>query len=253
MVKWRKALIIVLDLSIAVYLVLAITAFNKPDDKATVCTEVKINIIKNGLDGFLTNDEVKNMLQQEHLYPVAMPMKLVNTRAIEENLERSPYIERVECYKTQNGHICINLDQRMPVMRIMADNGENYYLDSEGIILPDTRYTNNVVVASGNITKTYASKSLTPLGNIISNDKFWQSQVVQVNVLSDKTVELVPRVGNHIVYLGEPVKLKKKLERLRKFYKYGLNKAGWNKYSRINVEFDNQIICKKAEFEKMRD
>ena len=40
--------------------------------------------------------------------------------------------------------------------------------------------------------------------------------------------------------------VEKKLDRMRKFYLYGLNKAGWNKYSYINVEFDNQIICKKA-------
>lgn len=33
---------------------------------------------------------------------------------------------------------------------------------------------------------------------------------------------------------------------MRKFYLYGLNKAGWNKYSYISVEFDNQIICKKV-------
>ena len=31
----------------------------------------------------------------------------------------------------------------------------------------------------------------------------------------------------------------------RKFYQYGLSQAGWNKYSRISVEFDNQIICKR--------
>ena len=36
-----------------------------------------------------------------------------------------------------------------------------------------------------------------------------------------------------------------KLSRLEKFYKYGLSQAGWNKYSYINLEFDNQIICKK--------
>ena len=30
-----------------------------------------------------------------------------------------------------------------------------------------------------------------------------------------------------------------------KFYQYGLSKVGWNKYSYINLEFDNQIICKK--------
>lgn len=244
--NWKKAVIVVLDLSIAAYLVLAITAFNKPDDKATVCTEVRVNIIKNGIDGFLTVDEVTQMLKREHLYPMAQPMKFVNTRAIEESLERSPYIERVECYKTQGGHICITLDQRMPVMRIMAANGENYYLDSEGVVLPDTRYTNNVVVATGAISKAYATKALTPLGNLISDDRFWQSQIEQVNVLSDGTIELVPRVGSHIAYLGAPKGLKRKLDRLRKFYKYGLNKVGWNKYSRISVEFDNQIVCKKA-------
>lgn len=35
------------------------------------------------------------------------------------------------------------------------------------------------------------------------------------------------------------------MDRLKKFYIYGLSQAGWNKYSYIDVEFDNQIICKK--------
>ena len=38
---------------------------------------------------------------------------------------------------------------------------------------------------------------------------------------------------------------RKKMDRLKKFYKYGLSQAGWNKYSYIDLEFDNQIICKK--------
>ena len=32
---------------------------------------------------------------------------------------------------------------------------------------------------------------------------------------------------------------------MKKFYTEGLNKAGWNKYSMVNLEYDNQIICKK--------
>ena len=39
--------------------------------------------------------------------------------------------------------------------------------------------------------------------------------------------------------------INKKMDRLEKFYKYGLSQAGWNKYSYINIEFDNQIICTK--------
>ena len=86
---------------------------------------------------------------------------------------------------------------------------------------------------------------LTKVGNVLLADKFWQDQIVQVNVLSNGTLEMVPRVGDHILFLGAPVNVDKKLERLRKFYLYGLNEAGWNKYSYSSVEFDNQIICKR--------
>ena len=83
------------------------------------------------------------------------------------------------------------------------------------------------------------------MANLIIRDKFWKNQIVQLNILNDGSVEIVPRVGNHIAYLGQPVGISKKLDRLRKFYRYGLSQAGWNKYSRISVEFDNQIICKR--------
>ena len=64
--------------------------------------------------------------------------------------------------------------------------------------------------------------------------------------LADGSIEIVPRVGEHIIYLGRPINMENKLTRLEKFYRYGLSKAGWNKYSYISIEFDNQIICKKS-------
>ena len=83
--------------------------------------------------------------------------------------------------------------------------------------------------------------------------------IEQINVLPDLGIELVPRIGDHVVYIGnvpmskvipERKKLveafvKKKLTRLEKFYRYGLSQVGWNKYPYINLEFDKQIICKK--------
>jgi len=128
---------------------------------------------------------------------------------------------------------------------VMANNGDNYYIDIHGNILPETRFANDLLVTTGNITKRYAQKTLTPVVNEIVRDKFWQSQIVQLHVLDDGSLEVVPRVGDHVAYLGAPIDIPKKLERLRKFYLYGLNQAGWNKYSYISVEFDNQIICKK--------
>ena len=64
-------------------------------------------------------------------------------------------------------------------------------------------------------------------------------------MLESGNVELIPLVGEHIIYLGSPTNIQNKLDRMKKFYTEGLNKAGWNKYSMVNLEYDNQIICKK--------
>ena len=244
-VNWKKSLFAVCDIVIAAYLLLAVTAFNKPEADPSHCTEVKIDIMQNSVEGFMTAGEIKKILSQNNLYPLKRPMADISPRQIEEALQKSPFVERVECYKTQSGHVCINIKQRIPVVRVMADNGENYYVDTYGNMMPENSYVTDMIIATGAINRKYARTILTRVANYILQDKFWKNQIVQMNVLPDGTMEVVPRVGDHIVYLGAPKEIDKKLERLRKFYLYGLNKAGWGKYSYINVEFNNQIICKR--------
>lgn len=243
-INWKKSMIVVCDIAIATYLLLAVTAFNKPD-AATSCSEVKIDIKAGRVEGFLNASEVKNILSKDKLYPLSKSMSTINPRQIEEALEKSPFVENAECHKTINGHVCISIQQRIPVIRVMNANGESYYIDTHGNIMPEARYVNDLIIATGSITKKYAQSVLTRVSNHIMADDFWKNQVVQINILDNGTMELVPRVGDHIIYLGIPNHIDQKLERLRKFYLYGLNKAGWNKYNYINVEFDNQIICKR--------
>ena len=245
-INWKKSLIVLCDIVIAGYLVMAVTSFNKPDIAATHCTEVKTDIEQNIVDGFLTADEIGKMLRQEKVYPLSQPMHEISARKIEETLQKSPFVEKAECYKTQSGEVCIRVRQRVPVVKVMADNGENYYIDSHASVMPENRFVNDLIIATGHISRKYAQTYLSSVANYIMQDKFWQNQIVQINVLPDLTMELVPRVGDHIIFIGAPMGVARKLDRMRKFYLYGLNKAGWNKYSYINVEFDNQIICKKA-------
>lgn len=244
--NWKQILIVACNIIVGIYLVLAVTAFNNPDEAmAKQCTEVKIDIEKESMEGFLNPGEVKKLLSQNKLYPLSQPMSSISTRKMEETLQKSPFVEKAECYKTMSGHVCINIKQRIPVVRIMAVNGDNYYLDHHGNIMPESDYATDILIATGNITKKYAQTVLSKIANYIESDSFWRNQTVQLNVLPNQTLEMVPRVGDHIVYLGGPAHIDNKLERLRKFYLYGLNKAGWNKYNYINVEFNNQIICKR--------
>ena len=244
-VNWKKSLVVLIDLALAVYLVLAITAFNRPDELSDVCSEVKIDIKEGAVKGFLTPDGIKHQLQHARLYPLGDPMSQVSTRKIEEQLLQNPFVETAECYKTQTGRVFINLSQRLPVARVKADNGDDFYVDTHGNIMPNSQYVSDLVVVTGHVSRKYAKDKLTDIGNYLIQDKLWRSQVEQLNVLADGSIELIPRVGDHVIYLGQPVRFQKKLNRLEQFYKYGLSKAGWNKYSYISLEFDNQIICQK--------
>lgn len=245
--NWKKTLIVALNIAMTVYLVLAITAFNKPDESNMICTQVEIKISDGIVDGFLNTDEIKKILQRNNIYPLTKPLNGINVRQIEETLQKSPFVDKAECYKTINGHVCIELTQRMPVIRVKADNGDDYYIDNHGGLMPNTKYTTNLTIATGAVNKWYARHILTKVGNHIIANKFWRNQIVQINVLNDGTMEMVPRVGDNIIYIGKPQHIDKKLRRLEKFYRYGLSHAGWNKYSDISLEFDNQIICKKKQ------
>ena len=265
-VNWKKNIIIALDTILAVYLLLVFTSFNKPDESRKICTKVMINIQDETTNGFLGANEIKSRLVANNLYPLKKPMKDVNTREIERMLKKSPFVKTAECYKSEDGVAHILLTQRTPIVRIKSHNNEDYYLDDRDQVMPNTRYTSDLIIATGYINKTFARDYISILSKTLMGSDLWRNQIEQINALPDKGIELVPRVGNHVIYIGQlpeydniekrqkEVKeyVEKKMKRLEYFYKYGLSQAGWNKYSYINLEFDNQIICKKRGIDKVK-
>lgn len=257
--NWKKTITITLDVLIGIYLLLAFIRFNKPDETTKVCTKVTIDIQDEATNGFINTQEIKHRLEINKLYPLEKPIRYVDARKIEEMLKASPFVKTAECFKTQGGHVCILLTQRMPVVRIKAVQGDDYYVDDNDCIMPNSHYTSDLIIATGHISKWFAMNYISPVSKAIMGDDLWRNQIEQINVLPDRSIELVPRVGEQIINLGQLPESKyknerrklvndfinKKLTRLENFYKYGLSQAGWNKYSYINLEFDNQIICKR--------
>ncbi|MDE5550057.1 MAG: cell division protein FtsQ, partial [Bacteroidaceae bacterium] len=165
--NWKKIAIITTDVILAVYLLLAVTAFNRPDEQGNVCSGVSINIQDGLSKGFLNANEIKSQLQRAKLYPLGYFMVQVDTRRIEEALLQNPLVEKAQCYKTQTGRVNIELVQRMPIIRVKANNGDDYYIDEHSNIMPNVHYVSNLVVATGYITKQYAQKTLSQIGNYL--------------------------------------------------------------------------------------
>lgn len=246
-------LIGLLGVAFVVYLALAFTMFNRPDPSKHICQGVRIDIADHSANGFITKPEVINRLKASNLYPKDCQMSDIDIRSIEEMLQQSPFVEKAECYKSQDDCVNISITQRLPVIRVKADNGADYYIDSKDSIMPNTDYCSDLIIATGHIKQHFATHSLAPFGRILMGNELWRNLVEQINVLPDQSIEIVPRVGDHIVYIGplpaeaDDARLKafveRKFDRLMKFYRYGMPLAGWNKYSYINLEFDNQIVC----------
>lgn len=240
----RRIFILLTLLVLAVYVVIAMTVLNgKPDNE--VCKNIELSVKDSVNYGFVTFSEVKRMLQQEKLYPVGKKRADINVRQMEDALNHHPFINNAECYLTSGNNVAIHLYQRVPVMHIMSNNGDDYYIDHMGKVMSVFGKPVHVAVATGDIDRNFAKKELYALGKYLQTDRFWDSQIEQIHVTEKKEIELVPRVGNQILFLGKPEDYTEKFRKLRAFYQNALNKVGWNKYDYINVEFGNQIICTK--------
>lgn len=242
----KKIFILLFLLVLMAYLIVAVTLLNAMPVQQT-CQGLEL-VINDSIDhGFITKQEILKTLNTKKISPIGQDMSLVNTRQIEDELGEHPLIDNVECYRTPNNRIGIEVTQRLPILRVMAGNGENYYVDEKGRAMPLPNSAANVVVATGHIDRNFATKELYEFGLFLQRNPLWLAQVQQINVTPTKELELVPRVGEHIIFLGKPGNYEQKFDRLETFYKKGLNQVGWNKYSRISLEFDNQIICTKKE------
>ena len=60
----------------------------------------------------------------------------------------------------------------------------------------------------------------------------------------DGVFEFVPKIGGTVV-LGKAEDLESKLDKLELFYREGLNYTDWDRYSRIDLTYQDQIICTK--------
>lgn len=239
-----RVLSIILATLLSCY-VLVVAFFFQDVKEDGLCEGMEI-VLRDSLEKhFVTDGDLVYLLKQAKLYPVKTPMNEINTEEIEEKLLSNNMISKVEAYKTPSRLIKLEIEQKMPILRVNSPSG-NYYVDNLGSMMPLSRhYVAHVLVASGQIDEKLALGDLYRFALFLEEDDFWNDWIGQIYVDSDNNVELIPRVGNHKVVLGTFDDYQTKLENLRLFYEQAIPKVGWEKYSEINLKYKNQIVCIK--------
>ncbi len=210
-----------------------------------MCTAVEVCIKDSIENAFVNKNDVLKILEKNKYNLKGKALDSINIQNVENVINQHPSIQKSECYATASGTIKIDIFQRRPVVRVVGAN-KNYYVDRNGEIMPvSPYYAAHVVVATGKISEQIAKTELFELATYLNNHPFWNSQVVQINVLYGPEFELIPRVGKHVIMLGGVNDLEEKLQNVEALYKTDFNENGWNRYRKINVKFKNQVVCTK--------
>lgn len=239
-----RALSIVVATLLLVYMA-AVAFFFRDVKEDGLCEGLQI-VLRDSLDKhFVTESDVIYMLKTAKLFPVEQPMNEINTEKIEQELMTNEMISKIEAFKTPSKNIKLEIEQKMPILRVNSTSG-NYYIDNIGSVMPLSRhYVAHVLVASGYINKEFAMNELYHFVQFLQDNEFWNNQIDQIYVDADQEVELIPLVGNHKILLGSFDDYQKKLDNLKLFYEQAIPKVGWEKYSLINLKYRNQIVCTK--------
>lgn len=241
----KKILAIIVICLIGGYLIFAAVTFDdKPKDG--ICNGIEVTIFNDNEENFLENEEVKKIIAEKGLSPVNKQLKDINTDEIEEYIISHKMVKNAEVFVNNQNIVKINIYERTPILRIIPDNGESYYIDDEGLRMPlSNRFKAYLPIASGSIKENFALNELYTIAQFLRKDIFWNAQIEQIVVQPNEELILIPRVGDQQIILGKTDGFREKLDKLMAFYQKGQNETGWNKYSVINLKYDKQVVCTK--------
>lgn len=240
--KIAKYLVVSIIVGYAVFTFIGIPSLEKSGE----CKDVIVSMLDNELN-IINADDIHDIIEREGLDPTGKDLEEFNCQDIEDALKAISLIDDCQVYKSVKGHLIVNARSKRPVLKIYDENNKQYHIDSKGDIIHGIEKALYLPVASGYINDSIASNELREIAGIIDSDKFWKSQIEQIYIDKNGKITMIPRVGSQVIEFGAAKDIESKFDKLYTFYKEGMNNIGWNKYSKINIEFSDKVICTKKD------
>jgi len=238
-----------LKFAVGIVLFLLSLSFANRESGKNRCTSLDI-VIHDSMDYQFVNQRIILQEIQNRFQVVGKSLDSIRTDKIELELGKYPSIKDVQVYRTiadgglpYSGRLIVRVCQREPLFRVMGRD-RNFYVDKDGNVMQlSSNYTARVPIVQGNVKNEFATGELFDLLRFIEEDSFWGAQICQMYVTGEEELLMVPRVGDHIIEFGKVDNYKSKFKKLMALYKNAFNKGNWNEFSRINLKYEDQIVC----------
>lgn len=229
-------------------------AFVHKRQSERICQKVSIKIANEHNNYFIEDRDVVALMTQNGKENLINNIhEFIDLKKLESRVSSHGFVERVVVSKDLKGNVYVKVRQYQPLVRLALPNGQGRYVSSGGKILPlSERFTARVLVFDGNFNSILAQKDWkkdslrTPYLEFVKKvqkDEFLSTLFASASLNWRGHITIYPQIGKQVIEFGKPENIDMKLAAVNAFYKKIIPAKGWNKYHRVNLEFENQMIC----------
>ncbi len=251
--KIKQLIVIIISIFSVVLIVYSVDVFYKNQ----VCKGVRItNEMQN--ENYLVHASwIKKLLKVDDL--TGRKLSEIDFKKIENKVLGIKLIKKCQIYRDLGGKIQVDIQEQQPIARVISNYGgnpaetDNYIIEEGEFIGVSKKYTARVLLLSGVYfndkvgLKDNSSRPILELIKTINADQFWKAQIAQLIVENDGGITFIPTTGDHKIEFGLAMDIEVKLKKLKLFYTHILKNNGWDKYKKVSLKYQNQIVCQTAE------
>lgn len=234
-------------------IVLLVAAIKKKDGQHCIGVSITIEGVNNNF--FVDKKDILNSITEEvGGNPAGKIISAFDLRKLEAQIQKDIWVKSSQLFFDNNNRLMVKVLEREPEARIFTTGGTTFYIDSSLAMLPlSEKFSARLPVFTGfpsdkmvlSHTDSVLLRDILTVSMAIQKDSFGMALIDQVDITPQRNFEMIPKLGNTIIVFGDASDVEEKLKKLLLFYRQVMAKAGWNKYSVVNVQYKGQVVAKR--------
>ena len=208
-------------------------------NNSRIINKIHVEIIPNS-SYFITADSIRNSINKY----ILTSKDSISLSKIEHEIDKNTYVEKSQVYMKIGQELNVDIKQKDPIARLITADSI-FYLDKNSNFMSLSKLKSSNIPLIFGFSEYSDLKYLTEISLMIKNDEFLNKNISQIFIKDDQKIDLKMRGNNTIIEFGNNNRLKNKIQNLKAFYNRAISKNETDKYKKINLRFENQVVVIK--------